>query len=626
MEYPLLFLSALIGWSLAFMPSLPPDGESLTHSVMTMEALLEVASTACREEAQANGQTYTRPDPLTPQNLLLACLGASEEAGISSSKFTEVLDEIISQNTNIDDLNGLGGSPAHHFNDEVLEQGRDIITEGVSVIKASLGQDDFETARRALGAVTHTLQDFYSHSNWIELGNKDPYEKLLRPDLQLDNLADATTPTCNDCQERECPNVILPEILSRKTLTSGYVSPTPQGKCNHGDDTRGGINKDMSGGKVGPDGTDPHLAAYFTATQATKDLLQDIRTAFGNANFLRLLGITRSSVVCFVIDTTGSMRDDIAQVRKLTADIINNNVGTPDEPSLYILVEFNDPDVKAPVSTTDPEKMLQMVNSIIVGGGGDIPEYSLTGIKFALTAAPPSSKIFVFTDAPAKDFELNGTVTSLAQSKQTQISFLLTNALNGVRRRRRRSAVTNPSNSLYQQLAQSSGGTAIEVTKGTISQATKIIEDSVTSSQVTLLQIDSNQPDMFNFIVDPRVQRVILYITGLSISFTLQNPSGVSQESTVESGPLASVSAVGNLIRVSLNEGNLTGRWFITIRSSQAYSLQVTGRSSLDFMSQFVEEFGGPHPGFAMIPARPPAGKPIYTYLHLLFAISCRGS
>ncbi|KAG9272224.1 cell wall protein DAN4-like [Astyanax mexicanus] len=34
-----------------------------------------------------------------------------------------------------------------------------------------------------------------------------------------------------------------------------------------------------------------------------------------------------------------------------------------------------------------------------------------------------------------------------------------------------------------------------------------------------------------------------------------------------------------------------------------------TGRSSLDFMSQFVEEFGGPHPGFAMIPARPPAGQ-----------------
>ncbi|KAG9272225.1 von Willebrand factor A domain-containing protein 7-like [Astyanax mexicanus] len=587
MEYPLLFLSALIGWSLAFMPSLPPDGESLTHSVMTMEALLEVASTACREEAQANGQTYTRPDPLTPQNLLLACLGASEEAGISSSKFTEVLDEIISQNTNIDDLNGLGGSPAHHFNDEVLEQGRDIITEGVSVIKASLGQDDFETARRALGAVTHTLQF------------------LL--------LSDATTPTCNDCQERECPNVILPEILSRKTLTSGYVSPTPQGKCNHGDDTRGGINKDMSGGKVGPDGTDPHLAAYFTATQATNYLLQDIRTAFGNANFLRLLGITRSSVVCFVIDTTGSMRDDIAQVRKLTANIINNNVGTPDEPSLYILVEFNDPDVKAPVSTTDPEKMLQMVNSIIVGGGGDIPEYSLTGIKFALTAAPPSSKIFVFTDAPAKDFELNGTVTSLAQSKQTQISFLLTNALNSVRRRRRRSAVTNPSNSLYQQLAQSSGGTAIEVTKATISQATKIIEDSVTSSQVR---------SVHNTLTWLRYTLLTQGRTWLPSDNSAVSVGGgccVSVVQTVSLGVKADVSSPVGTEKLHREKMKFSDRNLTPL-------LLVCRRSSLDFMSQFVEEFGGPHPGFAMIPARPPAGKPIYTYLHLLFAISCRGS
>lgn len=32
-------------------------------------------------------------------------------------------------------------------------------------------------------------QDFYSHSNWVELGNKAPYSALIRPDQQLDNLA-----------------------------------------------------------------------------------------------------------------------------------------------------------------------------------------------------------------------------------------------------------------------------------------------------------------------------------------------------------------------------------------------------------------------------------------------------
>lgn len=37
--------------------------------------------------------------------------------------------------------------------------------------------------------VPHTLQDFYSHSNWVELGNVEPFSNLLRADLPLENLA-----------------------------------------------------------------------------------------------------------------------------------------------------------------------------------------------------------------------------------------------------------------------------------------------------------------------------------------------------------------------------------------------------------------------------------------------------
>lgn len=33
------------------------------------------------------------------------------------------------------------------------------------------------------------LQDFYSHSNWVELGNKAPYSVLIQPDRPLENLA-----------------------------------------------------------------------------------------------------------------------------------------------------------------------------------------------------------------------------------------------------------------------------------------------------------------------------------------------------------------------------------------------------------------------------------------------------
>ncbi len=50
-----------------------------------------------------------------------------------------------------------------------------------------------------------------------------------------------------------------------------------------------------------------------------------------------------SKALCFVTDTTKSMSDDIEAVRTITSSIINSEVGTEDEPSLYILVPFNDP-------------------------------------------------------------------------------------------------------------------------------------------------------------------------------------------------------------------------------------------------------------------------------------------
>lgn len=57
----------------------------------------------------------------------------------------------------------------------------------------------------------------------------------------------------------------------------------------------------------------------------------------------RLMGLSQSSVLCFVIDTTGSMSDDIAEAKRVSFNIIDSKRGTPQEPSAYILVPFNDP-------------------------------------------------------------------------------------------------------------------------------------------------------------------------------------------------------------------------------------------------------------------------------------------
>lgn len=58
-----------------------------------------------------------------------------------------------------------------------------------------------------------------------------------------------------------------------------------------------------------------------------------------------MMGISKrsSKALGFLIDTTNSMSDDIAAVRNAATFIIDSEVGTENEPSVYILVPFNDP-------------------------------------------------------------------------------------------------------------------------------------------------------------------------------------------------------------------------------------------------------------------------------------------
>ncbi|XP_030640134.1 von Willebrand factor A domain-containing protein 7-like [Chanos chanos] len=530
---------------------------------------------------------------------------------VSAVKFRELLDEIITANTQVDDT--FYSSAPHHFHNEAFIQGRELITKGVVSIRASLREDKMAAARRTLGTISHSLQDFYSHSDWIELGNTKPYASLLRADLALENIADVHTPTCRNCKEYDCKNLILPNILKTHTLTSGYNTEDgtskPPGKCHHGGVFDSGINKDDPATSLAPGEPDPHDLAAKLATEATVDLLRNIRNTAGDHLFLKMLGISRSSVVCFVIDTTGSMGDDIAEVRRLTNEIVDKKRGTNDEPSLYILVLFNDPAVGPVKSTGNVDEFKKMLAEIVVDGGGDEPEKSLSGLQLALTTAPPSSEIYLFTDASAKDKELEGAVRSLISSTKSKVSFLLTNILS---RRRKRSVVSNDGNRLYERLAQLSGGLAIEVSKSTLPLATTVIMDAVSSSLVNLFQVsvDPGRDKTFSFLVDPSVHNVSVYIIGFSASFTLKSPTGVSQESRVKSGPLGKISAVGNLHIAHLTEQ--TGTWQIRVGSTRPYNIRVIGHSVLDFLYKFIRYFKGLHPGFVETEGRPSAGSPAH--------------
>ncbi|XP_069024123.1 von Willebrand factor A domain-containing protein 7 [Embiotoca jacksoni] len=621
----LVVVLSLPGLIHTFKPLFTFPGNSITHRDITRNAVLRKTAETCRDFAASEGRdfTLTIDNNLSVETVQRACVSTSSSTSpLSTVMFHDAIISMYLRNAIVDLVYAL--SDEHHFDKETFQGGRDVITAGVSAVKAAVKLENFVAARGILGQVCHTLQDFYSHSNWVELSNNAPYSALTRPDQPLENLAGPSTPTCRNCTGGDCADNLLPNLLQQGLLTSGYFSifssEKPTGKCSHGgffdqtsrQDPVGGINKDEVESSHGS----LHHKAADVAVDATMELLEDIRLAVGDKNFLRLMGLSQSSVLCFVIDTTGSMSDDIAEAKRVSFEIIDSKRGTLQEPSAYILVPFNDPGFGPLTITTNADTFKDSINKLSAKGGGDTPELSLSGLQLALTAAPPLSEIFVFTDAPAKDFQLKGIIIALIERTKSVVTFMLTDVLSRRRRRRtptgvRPRAIGQSDAQLYRDLAQASGGQVIEVTKSDLSLATSVIEDSSASAVVTVFQVVKNPgtPDNFTFIVDGSLRNVTVYITGNSfLTFHLTNSRGVSQNSSQSSGPLASLSSVGNLRRLRLKADMQTGIWQISVSSNNPYSVKVIGQSSVDCIFNLVEATERVHGGFNLKEGRPLSG------------------
>ncbi|XP_061686107.1 von Willebrand factor A domain-containing protein 7-like [Syngnathoides biaculeatus] len=621
---PVVVALVLIGPTQSFKPLFVFNGNSISHREITTRAVLQKTAEVCQSIAAGEGLDFslTIDDTLTAERVHEACSSSRKSTSLMSTvSFYSSIAYIYFQNANVDLVYAL--SNKHHFDSETFQKGRDLITQGVSAVKASVKLENFIAGRSTLGQLCHTLQDFYSHSNWVELGYTVPYHALIKPDKPLENLAGPNVPTCRNCAGRNCNNNLLPNVLEKRLLTSGYFnilsSKKPKGKCSHGgcfDQTSkqepvGGINKDDMRSSHGS----LHTQSANLAVIATMDLLEDIRVAVGENNFLRLMGLSQSSVLCFVIDTTGSMRDDIAQAKTVAFNIIDSKRGTLEEPSAYILVPFNDPGMQCfgpLLATTDTNTFKEWISALTPSGGGDNPELSLSGLQLALTAAPPLSEIFVFTDAPAKDAHLKSTITALIESTKSVVTFLLTDVLSSRRKKSLQDVFSRVVGQidvqLYRDLARASGGQAIEVSKSDLALATSVIEDSSGSSMVTVFQGERNpgKPDHFTFNLDDSLTNVTIYITGTSsLSFNLISSTGISQSSSESSGPLVSLNMAGNLRRLRLNDVRETGLWKISVDSYDPYSVKVTGQSPVNFIYNLVEAFKGLHADLFLKEGRP---------------------
>lgn len=106
-----------------------------------------------------------------------------------------------------------------HFDSSSFEAGFNYIEQLKVLIVENIRSSDFNSARKALGRITHAWQDFYSHSNYVTLW------KNTHPDLSSSEIdpADESIFHCPDL--RSGKNYGLTDMLALIPGISKWVTP-----------------------------------------------------------------------------------------------------------------------------------------------------------------------------------------------------------------------------------------------------------------------------------------------------------------------------------------------------------------------------------------------------------------
>ncbi|XP_078597567.1 von Willebrand factor A domain-containing protein 7-like [Branchiostoma floridae x Branchiostoma japonicum] len=599
-----------------------------THEDITKTAALKVVARFLEENPE-DGRTVSpgqlqNLDPLTPSSIFSSYYGGP----VSAKNFDEAIGDITKANADIDrhDL----WTSSVHFNAEQFQTAltrlrnlRTIIIETLQ--KADLTDLDVSAARINTGSYLHTLQDFYSNTNWVENNGAAIYEDLGMPDSPNPAVA---SPGINTCSSTDCPpggpsggplttcenNLISPEGV----LTSGYRSgqdvdkPAAThgwlGKCSHGgthDATReatatGGINKES----LDP-AESPHHFLHNTAAQAAMDATEHFLYATGSGLkdqvgvdvFRRFFNLASGTSLCIVMDDTGSMSDDIAAAKNVSIEIIQGAAANPfDKPYNYVLVPFNDPmsDAGPMTITRDSAVYINAINALNAHGGGDCPELSMTGLELALQNTLPKSKIYLFTDADPKDSDKLQDVISLLQQKKSKITFLLTGSCSRKRRdvnaRSKRAVSGNP----YDVIAEESGGKVFDITKDEVAEVSEVIALEVNGAPVTVMtrSVPESGPRDQEIPVDEALLEMVLTLTGSATApvFQLYTPTGAIQSFGSADAQVVIETDQYKVLKVT---DPAAGMWRLHLADGQGYDMEVNGKSVLDFSTEFLNTGSG---------------------------------
>lgn len=551
-----------------------------------------------------------------PDRVKITLIESTESIHLTRA-MSDALNSIENANAGVDLDKKSYVQSANHFDGEnfVGAQKR-LVTLKQQVID-NLNSNNILDARVSLGMALHTLQDFYSHSNWVELGNTTINTNLGNPAIPGSALSTVTrqTPTCTDCTRDTCDQCL--NNLTTQLLTTGYYNtdidakkPAGVSKCNHGGlvgtslykDGRGqigdGINKDSVDCTISPHHT-RHREAADLAIEATYVYIRSITELVGLEKTSLLLGGGQTLAVA--IDTTGSMGNILNHVKQQITQVVDSRLNTPEAPARYVLVPFNDPAVGPPFITTDPAAFKNALNALTANGGGDCPEPAMKAILNALSNTY-GGQLYVFTDADAKDRELAGAVTELAERHDVKIyPFVFGSCTSGF----------DPT---YLRIAEQAGGQLFTPNLLQAEDAVRIVDALARSNSVHLFDVrdtlGAGGLKNYTVPVDPSVSRLTFTLSSAANGLTVVRPDGTA---VLSGDPGVDVGFLNFGMFVTVNEPT-AGEWSFVVNNNGGggnYSVQVTGDSFLRLTSfDFVTpSAGGGHPGYLSTDGRPLANE-----------------
>lgn len=524
---------------------------------------------------------------------------AGKDVGFSQ----RALEEVAQANEDTDDISSAAlFHPERHFtNERFLDGTNELIAQRRRVISSvTASPADGRTGRQALGRALHSIQDFYSHSNWVEQGKGSPIASF------------GTGTTANPpAALAACPangNTLGPNGGGGDT--SGYYvgvlgcGSIPAGKCWHGNYTSScpGINKDK------PEFRN-HGAARAVAERATTDFVQGIiDTLAGNDKALMALLDVRGTTA-FIIDDTGSMGGAIAGVKSAVSQIVTTLDADPDlQPTNWVLERFGDPDVGPPFVTDDASALLGRVNALSAGGGGDCPELSQSGLLEAVDASLPNSTLYLFTDASALDSGLANAVIAKAKDKDIVINYALMGSC-------------SPVDPAYIRGASETGGLLTFMQRNEVGKLTNLFLTQLSGDLTRIVSSAGTLSGVASlpFPVDGTARRLVVAVNtvdALVSDFKLRRPSGAV---VTAADPDASVVQLtdpfftGRIVgRILIVQAPATGSWTVELAGSGPYDISASASSPLELRRfAIVEHNADIHGGYFPISGQPLAGASV---------------